>query len=67
MNSIRRYVDRNRYGRIDGWAADSDDPSAPLGIEIYSGEKLIASCLADSFRRDLLAAGFGDSPTPLPS
>lgn len=45
---------------IFGWAWDSTHPNTPISVDIYSGNNLIATILANQFRQDLVNAGKGD-------
>jgi hypothetical protein len=50
-------VDRNG---ISGWAWDKSAPNKAVKVDIYDGEKLLATVVADVPREDLAAAGKGD-------
>jgi hypothetical protein len=45
---------------IAGWAWDKKQPNGPLLVDIYDGEKKLATAVADQFRADLRDAGIGD-------
>jgi len=45
---------------IAGWAWDRTRPNVPLLVDIYDGERKLATVVADQFRADLLDAGVGD-------
>jgi hypothetical protein len=45
---------------IRGWAWDPKRPDDPLKVDIYDGEQLIATVLADQYRKDLVGAGLGN-------
>ena len=47
-------------GQIAGWAWDSTRPDTPVNVDIYDGETLIATVVADSLRNDLLKANKGN-------
>jgi hypothetical protein len=55
---------------ISGWVWDSTQPNVPLKIDVYDGDYLIGTYVADGSRQDLLRAGIGDGkhgfriPTP---
>ena len=55
---------------ITGWAWDSQQPDAPVQVEIYEGSTLLTKMAADQFREDLRQAGAGNGkhgfrfPTP---
>jgi SAM-dependent methyltransferase len=44
---------------IAGWAWDSSLPDVPIYVDIYDGDKLLATVLADTPREDLRRAGKG--------
>jgi SAM-dependent methyltransferase len=46
-------------GEISGWAWDSSMPDTPIYVDIYDGDKLLATVLADRLREDLRTAGKG--------
>jgi hypothetical protein len=60
-------MDDSLHGRLEtasadaitGWAVDNADPGRALQVEIYDGESLIATVLADEHRPDLVKAGVG--------
>lgn len=45
---------------IMGWAWDKNQPDAPIQIDIYEGDKLLATVTANEFRQDLLSASIGN-------
>ncbi|HXG91574.1 MAG TPA: hypothetical protein VNN73_04300 [Blastocatellia bacterium] len=55
---------------IAGWAWDANQPNTPISVDIFDGNTLIATVLANQFRQDLLDAGKGNGahgfvfPTP---
>jgi hypothetical protein len=55
---------------IAGWAWAPARPDSPIQVEIYDGEVLLATVVADQFRQDLFDAGTGSGkyafflPTP---
>jgi hypothetical protein len=55
---------------IAGWAWDSDQPDNPIKVDIFDGDKKLATVLADQFRDDLLKEKKGNGkhsfsyPTP---
>jgi hypothetical protein len=55
---------------IDGWAWDSAKPDMPIDVDIYDGDKKLATVVADQFREDLVQAKIGNGkhsfslPTP---
>ncbi|MEK6288854.1 MAG: polysaccharide deacetylase family protein [Acidobacteriota bacterium] len=44
---------------IHGWAWDSNHPDLTLKVDIYDGERLLATATADEYRKDLQQAGKG--------
>ncbi|HMF19110.1 MAG TPA: hypothetical protein VKE98_18010 [Gemmataceae bacterium] len=42
---------------IFGWAWDANQPDSPISVDIYDGDKLLATVKADVFRQDLKAKG----------
>ena len=55
--AIAGYLDRFGNGRLVGWAADRNDPSAHLRIELRHKGQPIQDGLADIERRDVNEAG----------
>jgi hypothetical protein len=53
-------LDRANCERIEGWAWDPGQPETRLAVDIYDGETLVATVIADQFRRDLLKNKKGD-------
>jgi hypothetical protein len=47
-------------GRNTGWAWDSAQPESPVRVEIYDGDRLLATLTADIQRADLVDSGVGD-------
>jgi uncharacterized protein (TIGR03067 family) len=45
---------------IIGWAWDSKQPDKPVKVDVFDGDKLLATVVADMFRADLLAEKFGN-------
>lgn len=45
---------------ILGWAWDKNRPNEPVKVELYDGDKLLATVMAEDFRQDLVAAGIGN-------
>jgi hypothetical protein len=43
-----------------GWAWDPSRPDTPISVDIYDGDKLIATVLADKFAEPLLRNGIGN-------
>jgi membrane protein involved in D-alanine export len=46
--------------QVAGWAWDSAQPDAPVGVDIYEGDTLLATVPADLFRPGLRDAGKGN-------
>jgi hypothetical protein len=46
--------------RIVGWAWDSTRPNTPVRVELFDGDKLLATVPADMARRDLAQNGIGN-------
>jgi D-alanine transfer protein len=46
--------------RITGWAWDGSQPDTPVKVDLYDGDQLLATILADRFRQDLKKGGKGD-------
>jgi len=45
---------------ISGWVYDTRRPDSPTDVEIYDGERLLATVQANLFRPDLLRGGKGN-------
>ena len=64
------YHDITNCNAITGWAWDMNRPNDPVKIDIYDGDRLLATVAADGFRQDLLDAKKGNGkhgflyPTP---
>jgi hypothetical protein len=43
-----------------GWAWDPKQPDAPLKVDIYEGDELITTLVADQYRKDLGDIGLGN-------
>jgi RHS repeat-associated protein len=54
------YHDSATCTAIAGWAWDANQPNAPISIDIYSDNTLVATVNANQFRQDLLDAGIGN-------
>ena len=58
MIDIEGHVDRWQDGRLEGWACAVGGNETPLTVEIVTADGAVAAtCLANSFRGDLAAAG----------
>ncbi len=53
-------LDRANCQRIEGWAWDPGQPETRLAVDLYDGETLVATVIADPFRQDLLRNKKGD-------
>ena len=53
------YVDMANGRDISGWAADRDNFDKPVTVEILIGGQLVSSTVAEDWREDLQALGFG--------
>ena len=47
-------LDRVSCERIEGWAWDPRQPVTPIAVDLYDGETLLTTVVADRFRRDLV-------------
>ncbi|HEY0553568.1 MAG TPA: Ig-like domain-containing protein, partial [Thermoanaerobaculia bacterium] len=45
---------------IEGWAWDSSLPNTPISVDIYDGNTLVTTVIANIFRTDLQSAGIGN-------
>jgi Hint domain len=70
LGELRGSIDAIGPDGIAGWAQCVDYPEAPVCLEIYNNEELIAQVFADSYRRDLEQARIGSGrhgfDVPLP-
>jgi hypothetical protein len=70
LPKVRGSLDVVNTDEIAGWAWDSQQPDAPVNVEIYEGSTLLTKRAADQFREDLRQAGAGNGkhgfsfPTP---
>lgn len=53
-------VDELQHNKVWGWAFNSEQPDEQLVIRIMRGPKVVASGVANLFRKDLPDAGIGD-------
>jgi len=53
-------LDKVEVTTLGGWAWDASQPKAAIKVDVYDGEKLLATVPADTYREDLKAAGKGD-------
>jgi hypothetical protein len=59
-DSVEGQVDGITDEGIAGWAWDLKQPDSPIRVDIYDGEDLMATVVADQFREDLLKAKVGN-------
>jgi hypothetical protein len=57
--ALRGYVDQTGPERCFGWAQDIAAPDVPVSLDILRGNCLIGRVLANLYRADVLAAGYG--------
>ena len=58
--SYEGFLDAVSCAGIGGWAWTSSQPERPLIIDLYDGDRLLATTSADKLRPDLLGAGKGN-------
>ncbi len=58
--SLCGHVDVVTRDRIAGWAFDPASPATPVAVVVLANGVEIARVVADRYRKDLAAAGFGD-------
>jgi hypothetical protein len=56
---LQGHLDHVRRDLIEGWARDEASPDTPVRLRILDNGVPIAEVVADRYRADLLAAGFG--------
>jgi hypothetical protein len=54
------FLEKMSCDMLRGWAWDRSQPDRPLSIELYDGERLLKTVVADEFRQDLLDARKGN-------
>lgn len=54
------YLERVNCKTIDGWAWDAERPDTPISIDLYDGDRLLETVVADRLRPDLVSANKGD-------
>jgi len=59
IGALRGYVDKVGPRCIEGWAQNTDNPEAPVCLDIYAGGQWIGQVLANQYRDDLEQAGIG--------
>ena len=57
--ALRGFVDRAGPSLCFGWAQDAAAPEEPVCLDILSGDRLLGRVLANIYRADVAAAGFG--------
>jgi alginate O-acetyltransferase complex protein AlgJ len=57
--ALNGVVSAVREGRLSGWAADRDDPTRRLSLDVYIDACLVRKCVADRFSEEAQRA-FGD-------
>jgi hypothetical protein len=68
--NMKSHFERVDGTAISGWVWNPDRPDAPVAVDVYDGDRLLASLPADEFRQDLLDAKMGNGrhgfsyPTP---
>jgi hypothetical protein len=58
--ALRGYVDQADAGLCFGWAQQVDAPDEPVSLDILCDGKRIGRVLANLYRADVAAAGFGN-------
>jgi hypothetical protein len=66
------YLEEMSCDRFGGWVWDPSQPDHPLSIELYDGDRLLKTTVADQFRQDLVDGQKGNgrhhfSETPPPA
>jgi hypothetical protein len=56
---LRGYVDQTGLERCFGWAQDMLAPETPVSLDIFRGNSCIGRVLANLYRQDVAAAGYG--------
>lgn len=54
------YLDANDGWSVSGWAFDARRPNEPVEVEISLASGFVGTVVANQFRADLVARGFGD-------
>lgn len=60
VTAVRGEVNQQAGLAVRGWAYDERHPDRQLTVELLDGDDVVASGIADRFRRDLLDNGIGD-------
>lgn len=58
--ALEGFLDAATPRRIAGWARDAAHPASPAVLEVFDNGGIITRIVANQFREDLRAAGFGD-------
>ena len=58
--SFDGYLDKVECGTIRGWVWDRNKPNTPLTVELYTGNTVLGSTVANIYRDDLKNAGKGN-------
>jgi hypothetical protein len=58
--SYEGFIDEVSCQVVRGWAWNPSQPDAPLTIELYDGDRLLRTIVADQFRPDLRDGGKGN-------
>jgi hypothetical protein len=53
-------LDKVEVSTLGGWAWDASRPNSAIKVDIYDGQKLLATITAETFRADLKAVQKGD-------
>ena len=65
------YFDYADCSVLSGWAWDANQPNTPIMVDVYADNNLTLSVVANYYRPDVQAAGFGDGrhgfQIPLPA
>jgi glycosyltransferase involved in cell wall biosynthesis len=56
---LKGSIDRVDHTTISGWAVDTANLDHPVVLEIVDGDEVVANVIADQYRKDLAAGGFG--------
>jgi len=59
IGPLRGYIDNVSSRCIEGWAQNTDNPEAPVCLDIHAGGQWIGQVLANHYRDDLDQAGIG--------
>ncbi len=59
MGALRGYLEVAGPDRLVGWAQDEANPEEPVCLDVFAGSRRVTRILANRFRADVRAAGFG--------